>query len=138
MNSTSEFTAAPEYGPPPLAHPGRRAHPPTKTPAPPPLQVDKDLRTMLIKPDAPAAKMVGVRVWPRAIPQFNVGHGGKLDQANAGLAAAGWDGVMLGGNYVSGVALGKVVEFGYSFAGQVADKVVAGAPAARQAAAAQR
>ncbi len=37
-------------------------------------QVDKDLRTMLIKPDAPAPKTVGVRVWPRAIPQFNLGH----------------------------------------------------------------
>jgi Flavin containing amine oxidoreductase len=39
-----------------------------------PIQVDKDLRTMLVKPDAPAPQMVGVRVWPRAIPQFNVGH----------------------------------------------------------------
>jgi len=37
-------------------------------------QVDKDLRTMLLKPDAPEPKVVGFRVWPRAIPQFNVGH----------------------------------------------------------------
>ena len=38
------------------------------------MQVDKDLRTMLLKPDAPEPKVVGYRVWPRAIPQFNVGH----------------------------------------------------------------
>lgn len=44
-------------------------------------QVDKDLRTMLLKPDAPAPRVVGVRVWPRAIPQFNVGHGDTLDAA---------------------------------------------------------
>jgi hypothetical protein len=28
-------------------------------------QVDKDLRTMLLKPEAPKAKKVGVRVWKR-------------------------------------------------------------------------
>jgi oxygen-dependent protoporphyrinogen oxidase len=43
--------------------------------------VDKDLRTMLLKPDAPQPRVVGVRVWPRAIPQFNIGHSEKLDKA---------------------------------------------------------
>ena len=38
------------------------------------VQVDKDLRQMLVSPDAPAPKKIGVRVWPQAIPQFNVGH----------------------------------------------------------------
>ena len=38
------------------------------------LQVDKDLRQMLIREDAPPATKIGVRVWPKAIPQFNVGH----------------------------------------------------------------
>jgi len=37
-------------------------------------QVDADLRTMLIRPDAPPPRVLGVRVWPKAIPQFNVGH----------------------------------------------------------------
>lgn len=37
--------------------------------ASPPPQVDKDLRQMLLRPDAPAPRKVAVRVWPRAIPQ---------------------------------------------------------------------
>jgi len=34
---------------------------------------------------------------------------------------AGWDGLLLGGNYVAGVALGKCVEYAYTFAGEVAE-----------------
>jgi oxygen-dependent protoporphyrinogen oxidase len=83
-------------------------------------QVDKDLRSMLIKDDAAPPTKIGVRVWPRAIPQFNVGHGDKLDAARAGLDAAGWTGVRLGGNYVAGVALGKCVEYGFEFAAEAA------------------
>ncbi|KAF6265212.1 amine oxidase [Scenedesmus sp. NREL 46B-D3] len=92
-------------------------------------QVDKDLRTMLLKPDAPQPRVVGVRVWPRAIPQFNVGHLDTLDAAKQGLKAAGLDGVLLGGNYVAGVALGKCVEYGFEFAEQVGQYVQAAAPA---------
>lgn len=52
-------------------------------------QVDKDLRTMLLKPDAPKPRVVGVRVWPRAIPQFNIGHLEVLDKAKqVGQSAA--------------------------------------------------
>lgn len=63
---------------------------------------------MVLKPNAQPPHVVGVRVWPRAIPQFNIGHLEKLDQAQAALAAKGWGGVFLGGNYVSGewVAVG--------------------------------
>lgn len=51
------------------------------------------------------------------------------------MAGAGLGGVLLGGNYVAGVALGRCVEYGYEFAGQVADYVQAqkaGAPAAKR------
>jgi len=85
-------------------------------------QVDKDLRTMLIKPDAPKPRMVGVRVWPRAIPQFNIGHQDQLEKAKSGLAEAGMDDFVLGGNYVCGVALGKVVDHGYELAQAVANR----------------
>eukprot|EP00879_Flechtneria_rotunda_P004310 GHRR01004560.1.p1 GENE.GHRR01004560.1~~GHRR01004560.1.p1 ORF type:complete len:570 (+),score=195.70 GHRR01004560.1:132-1841(+) len=86
-------------------------------------QVDKDLRTMLLKPDAAQPRVVGVRVWPRAIPQFNIGHLDTLDKAKQGLHAAGLDGILLGGNYVAGVALGRCVEYGYEFADQVSKYV---------------
>jgi oxygen-dependent protoporphyrinogen oxidase len=48
-------------------------------------QVDKDLRIMLLRPDAPPPKVLGVRVWQQAIPQFNIGH---LDVMCASLALA--------------------------------------------------
>jgi oxygen-dependent protoporphyrinogen oxidase len=59
------------------------------------------------------------------------------------MAAAGLGGVLLGGNYVAGVALGRCVEYGYDFAGQVADYVKAqragaGSGAAAGAAARER
>lgn len=52
--------------------------------------------------------------------QFNLGHLDALEEARASLKEAGLDGVLLGGNYVSGVALGKVVEFGF---GEFADSI---------------
>ncbi len=42
-------------------------------------QVDKDLREMLVKRDAPKPKLIGLRIWPKAIPQFNVGHQDLLE-----------------------------------------------------------
>lgn len=38
------------------------------------MQVDRDLRQMLIREDAPKPRKIGVRVWAKAIPQFNVAH----------------------------------------------------------------
>lgn len=107
-------------------------------------QVDADLRTMLLKPDAPPPRMCGIRVWPQAIPQFNVGHldvmcdapkrdfrpGTASDspplyfaslraKARQGLAERGWNGAFLGGNYAAGVALGRCVEAAYEQAGVI-------------------
>jgi len=44
---------------------------------------------------------------PHLIFQFNIGHLEAVEGAQRGIKAAGWDGVLLGGNYVAGVALGK-------------------------------
>jgi len=46
-----------------------------------------------------------------------------LDKAKAGLGEAGLGDLVLGGNYVCGVALGKVVDHGYELAQGAADRV---------------
>ncbi|KAJ6404263.1 hypothetical protein OIU84_012446 [Salix udensis] len=75
--------------------------------------VDRDLRKMLINPKATDPLVLGVRVWPQAIPQFLIGHFDILDAARDALKAKGLQGLFLGGNYVSGVALGRCVEGAY-------------------------
>ena len=35
------------------------------------------------------------------------------------MRSAGYEGVLLGGNYVAGVALGKCVEYAYEYANQI-------------------
>ncbi|KFM28024.1 Protoporphyrinogen oxidase 1, chloroplastic [Auxenochlorella protothecoides] len=86
-------------------------------------QVDKDLRKMLIRSDAESPHTVNVTVWPRAIPQFNVGHTDLIQEAKDDLASQGWQGLHLGGNYVAGVALGKCMEAGYKQAAELASHV---------------
>eukprot|EP00889_Picochlorum_renovo_P003978 jgi/Picre1/31008/NNA_006366.t1 len=91
-------------------------------------QVDVDLKNMLIKQNAPPPTKVAVRVWQRAIPQFNIGHLEQVKAAEDGISQKGWDGLFLGGNYVSGVALGKCIEYGYTFADKIAASMTASKP----------
>ncbi|KAF7818069.1 protoporphyrinogen oxidase 1, chloroplastic [Senna tora] len=83
--------------------------------------VDRDLRKILINPNAKDPLALGVRVWPQAIPQFLIGHLDLVDAANAALKNTGYEGLFLGGNYVSGVALGRCVEGAYEVAAEVND-----------------
>ncbi|KAI3449323.1 hypothetical protein Pfo_005988 [Paulownia fortunei] len=83
--------------------------------------VDRDLRKMLINSNAQDPLILGVRVWPQAIPQFMIGHLNVLDNARTALSNGGFKGLFLGGNYVSGVALGRCVEGAYEVAAEVTD-----------------
>ncbi|KAF5743850.1 hypothetical protein HS088_TW08G00438 [Tripterygium wilfordii] len=81
--------------------------------------VDRDLRRMLINPNAKDPLALGVRVWPQAIPQFLVGHFDILDAAKFALKDCGLQGLFLGGNCASGVALGRCVEGAYEIAAEM-------------------
>ncbi|KAI9182097.1 hypothetical protein LWI28_022071 [Acer negundo] len=60
--------------------------------------VDHDLRKMLINSNAKEPSVLGVRVWPQAIPQFLVDHLDLLDAAKSSLQGNGLQGLFLGGN----------------------------------------
>lgn len=77
-------------------------------------QVHADISRVLLTSSAVMPKVLGVRRWPRAIPQYNLGHA-------AATAVRTPEGVFLAGNYATGVSLGDCVLRG----GQVADEVQA-------------
>jgi len=82
-------------------------------------QVDSDIRKILLKEDSAfLPKVLGVRRWEKAIPQYEVGHLQRIEtiqkQVNEALP-----GVFLGGNYLSGISFGDCVSFGM----QLADRV---------------
>uniref|UniRef100_A0A7N0V7C0 Protoporphyrinogen oxidase n=1 Tax=Kalanchoe fedtschenkoi TaxID=63787 RepID=A0A7N0V7C0_KALFE len=81
--------------------------------------VDRDLRKILIRPNAKDPVVLGVKVWPQAIPQFLIGHYDLLDSTKAALQRDGLQGLFLAGNYVTGVALGKCVEGAYEITTEV-------------------
>ncbi|XP_043708809.1 protoporphyrinogen oxidase 1, chloroplastic [Telopea speciosissima] len=83
--------------------------------------VNRDLRKMLIKPNVEDPLVLGVKVWPQAIPQFLVGHLDHLQAVKDALKDGGFQGLFLGGNYVSGVALGRCVEYAYESAEEVSN-----------------
>ena len=84
--------------------------------------VDLDLRRTLLAPDAGPPKVLGVKVWPTAIPQYELGHLDLMDELrgleDANNAMGG--GLWVCGNYRTGVAFPDCVNFGYDQAGVVA------------------
>lgn len=78
--------------------------------------VDGDLRKVLLRSDAPDPKVLGIKVWPTAIPQYELGHLdlmaelGEMEEKNEG------GGLWVCGNYRSGVAFPDCVTFGYDHA----------------------
>lgn len=101
-------------------------------------EVDKGLREVLLKPDAPKPKVLGLKLWPTAIPQYELGHLELIEQLEA--AEAQLPGLWVCGNYRSGVAFPDCCTFGYEHAKlvkQYLDQDKDRAPAAKEDLAAQ-
>lgn len=80
--------------------------------------VDGDIKNILLKSGTGVKpKVVGVRKWPRAIPQYNVGYFDIMDEVKTSLKDS--PGLFLGGNYTSGVAFGDCVRWGLDAAREI-------------------
>ena len=82
-------------------------------------QVHADVSKVLLKPDPPQPRVLGCRVWPRAIPQYNKGHLEIIAALEAACKQEPNRGLFLGGNYRTGVAFGDCVAYGADVASSV-------------------
>jgi len=82
-------------------------------------EVDKGCRQVLLKPNAPEPKVVGMKIWPKAIPQYELGHLEIMDELRE--IEKDVDGLWVCGNYRTGVAFPDCVTFGYDHAKVVID-----------------
>lgn len=77
-------------------------------------EVDNGCRKVLLKPDAPRPKVIGIKVWPKAIPQYELGH--KKLMLKIETLEKKTPGLYVCGNYRTGVAFPDCVTFGYEHA----------------------
>jgi oxygen-dependent protoporphyrinogen oxidase len=80
--------------------------------------VHQDLQKTLLKPDTKVEpKVLAVHLWQRAIPQYELGHLGRLAAIDQDLAAH--PGLFVSANYIGGVALGDCVKRSFGTAERV-------------------
>jgi len=77
-------------------------------------EVDAGCRQVLLEADAPPPKVIGFKLWPTAIPQYELGHLEIIEELQR--AEAKVEGLWVCGNYRTGVAFPDCVTFGYEHA----------------------
>ena len=77
-------------------------------------EVDKGCRQVLLQDDAPPPKVIGLKLWPTAIPQYELGHLDIIQELEE--AEKKTPGLWICGNYRSGVAFPDCVTYGYEHA----------------------
>jgi oxygen-dependent protoporphyrinogen oxidase len=77
--------------------------------------VHREIAPLLSIKDDPAFS--NVTIWPRALPQYNLGHGDRLASIAKNLAC--FPGIFLAGNYLRGPAIGSCVEQALTVAEEV-------------------
>lgn len=80
-------------------------------------QVDQDLRTIVLRSDAPPPRVISVKTWARGIPQYNKGHLKVLEDIRNEVKDT--PGLFLGGNYISGVSVGDCIDYGATIANNI-------------------
>lgn len=80
--------------------------------------VHQDLRKILLKEDV-APKVLAVRLWKRAIPQYTLGHQDRLDTIKEGLKSL--PGLYVNTNYLDGVSIGECAKRGYEKSLEICD-----------------
>jgi len=80
--------------------------------------VHREIAPLLSIRNAPV--FCNVTIWPRALPQYNLGHGERLASLNKKLAR--FPGLFLAGNYLRGPAIGACVEQALAVAEEVQGK----------------
>jgi len=76
------------------------------------------IKTTLLKKDAAAPRVLSVRMWPRAIPQYNKGHVELINKVQQACETKA-PGLYLGGNYATGVAVGDCIAYGADIANDI-------------------
>jgi oxygen-dependent protoporphyrinogen oxidase len=83
----------------------------------------KELASLVHREISPLLSITGdpvfsnVAIWPRALPQYNLGHSDRLEALTKLLSR--FPGIWLAGNYLRGPAIGSCVEQALAVAGEV-------------------